>query len=1125
MKSTIPSIHKLLLPFFAIVALAPLAVATTYTNNNTATNLNLTGAWIGGTVPTSTDIALWTTTANNAPSLGADLSWQGIQFTGTTAQVTINGASNTLTLGSSGIDASTSTKTFQINSSVLLSANQTWNIGSRINFGLNGAPGAANLNINGKTLTITGAGFLMTYAPITGSGTIDYENGGTNTLNLQTSNFSGTIINNSGGGMYLIGIPGSSSLTGAPTVTGASGKTLYLQSLTSNANIAGGQAVTIYGTNTVGTLSGASTYTGRTSLLPSAGTGNNITVRVGVASVAGVSGAFGNNAAMTNNGIVDLNGYNTQIGSLNGGGVFTLGAATLTFGSADVVAFTGIISGSGGLTKNGTGSEQLSGQSTYTGATTINGGVIESGAMAWVPGVSSGIGVNSAVTIANTAGAELYNYANLQIGSLAGGGTTGGKVHQQGGGAPGVTVGVALTIGADNTSTNFAGVIYDNGAANVGNIIKIGTGTQTFSGNNTYIGTTVVNAGMLTLNRQIGSLAAASNLKMGGGTFNMDNTGASTALTQSLGVLTLSAGDSTVMTTRTAGYDQALTFSSLGTRSAGATANFVNGGGTNSATNGFNLTGVTAGFINQAMFYGGSNYAWMNGNGTFVRGIDYSADTGAESIAASTAAFTAGKLYEKVTGSGAITAQTSQTITTLNIDNANNFVLAGGATLTVNGLLKSGNASGGTVSGGTGIQAASGAELVVRTDAASDSLTISSPILANGASSLTKSGAGTLTLSGANTYTGNTTVSGGTLAYGANDAILSGNVTVNGAGAVLAMGNYSDTVGTVTLTSGSITGAGSGVLTATSFVMNTPDAATSVTAILGGAAATLTKSGAGTLTLSGANTYAGATTISAGTLSVGTIGNGGVAGNLGQATNAAANIVFDGGTLLYTGASSVSDRAFTINAGKTATINTTNNLTLAGPTGAATTGTLTKIGVGTLTLTGATTFTGNTLVNEGTLALGNNLALQSSTIDTSGKGVISVTGFTTPTFGGLSYGALGTQDLTSVITSGYSSITALTLNNSATNTYYGVIAEGAAGMTLTKTGAGTQVLMGANTYTGLTTVSTGVLNIQNASALGTTAAGTLVTSGAALQLQGGIAPTGETLTLNGMGISNDGALR
>jgi autotransporter-associated beta strand protein len=98
----------------------------------------------------------------------------------------------------------------------------------------------------------------------------------------------------------------------------------------------------------------------------------------------------------------------------------------------------------------------------------------------------------------------------------------------------------------------------------------------------------------------------------------------------------------------------------------------------------------------------------------------------------------------------------------------------------------------------------------------------------------------------------------------------------------------------------------------------------------------------------------------------------------------------------------------------------------------------------------------------------------------------------------------------------------LTIGGGANTSASGII-SGTGG--LTKSGTGRLTLTGANTYTGTTTVSAGVLNLQNATGLGTIAGGTTVTSGAALQLQGGIAVGNEALTLNGTGITSDGALR
>src|SRR6185369_11959167 len=79
------------------------------------------------------------------------------------------------------------------------------------------------------------------------------------------------------------------------------------------------------------------------------------------------------------------------------------------------------------------------------------------------------------------------------------------------------------------------------------------------------------------------------------------------------------------------------------------------------------------------------------------------------------------------------------------------------------------------------------------------------------------------------------------------------------------------------------------------------------------------------------------------------------------------------------------------------------------------------------------------------------------------------------------------------------------------------------GGSLIKVGTGTTTITGANTYTGVTTVSAGVLAVTSATSLGTTAAATTVASGAALNTSG-TAAIAEAITINGTGISNAGAL-
>jgi len=106
------------------------------------------------------------------------------------------------------------------------------------------------------------------------------------------------------------------------------------------------------------TNTASNTYTGATII-------NGGTIKAGVVSIAGTSGAFGNNSditlANTAGVIMDITGYNTQVGSLTSGGStggsITLGSATLTVaGSTSPAAYSGIINSPGGsITKSGAG--------------------------------------------------------------------------------------------------------------------------------------------------------------------------------------------------------------------------------------------------------------------------------------------------------------------------------------------------------------------------------------------------------------------------------------------------------------------------------------------------------------------------------------------------------------------------------------------------------------------------------------------------------------------------------------------------------------------------------------------------------------------------------------------------
>jgi outer membrane autotransporter protein len=239
---------------------------------------------------------------------------------------------------------------------------------------------------------------------------------------------------------------------------------------------------------------------------------------------------------------------------------------------------------------------------------------------------------------------------------------------------------------------------------------------------------------------------------------------------------------------------------------------------------------------------------------------------------------------------------------------------------------------------------------------------------------LIKVGTGTLTLSGANTYTGPTAVNAGTLQAGAVNAFSSASAFTVASGAIVDLAGFNQTIG-------SLAGAGSVTLGAATLTTNGDGSDTTFSGTISGSGR-LVKVGEGALTLSGNNSYQGGTILSEGTLAVGSsraLGTGPLTLADGTTLQAAANTLTLANAMRLNGDITVDTQS--------------NTMTLSGPISG--TGGLDKIGSGTLMLTGASTYTGTTTVNEGVLNVNGSLV---STVCVCAGGTLTGTG----SIGGLS---------------------------------------------------------------------------------------------------------------------------
>jgi autotransporter-associated beta strand protein len=234
------------------------------------------------------------------------------------------------------------------------------------------------------------------------------------------------------------------------------------------------------------------------------------------------------------------------------------------------------------------------------------------------------------------------------------------------------------------------------------------------------------------------------------------------------------------------------------------------------------------------------------------------------------------------------------------------------------------------------------------------------------------------------------------------------------------------------------------------------------------------------------------------------------------------NMTFEEGTALITGST------LTLAGAGGSTIDVTGGLTATVNSLLAGSATLNKNGAGTF-ITGGATFnshSGAVNINAGVFEIAKTAFVgginNAAAVSVAAGATLRFNGaaaYTQETIGPLS----GAGTVTNV---GAAAVNLVVADGGVSTTFSGILTDTTNNLNLVKNaGAGTLTLSGANSYDGTTTISTGVLNIQNATALGTTTSGTTVASGAALEIQNNIAVGAETLSLAGTGISSNGALR
>ncbi|MEP7184896.1 MAG: autotransporter-associated beta strand repeat-containing protein [Rhodanobacter sp.] len=986
----------------------PGSLSLTTTNGALTLNTDLSANTLTLDSANDFDLAHNLNTQTLALQSGGNLSQSGGVLTAatltgsSTADTTLNGANQIGTLGSFSaanfaltnaqalaITGTLSAANIALNDSAgivvsgAINATGTTTIGSGTSLRI-GSGGAitGNVTYNGE-LAFDRNDAVNFVGAISGSGTLVQQGTGTLTLDGDSHAFIGesTVQN----GTLVVGsVAGNGAVLGSD-VTVDSGATLGGHGMIGG-NVFVASGAHLAPGNSIGTLT----------------IGGNLTVAQGgvldfefgaPASAPYTFTAFGLGDSVAVGGDLALNGATLNVSDTGAfgpglynlftyGGTLTENNGGMTLGSASAGAPPRILKltaqrqinllNSAGLTLNlwnGNGladATQMGGgdgtwSTTLPNWTDANGSV--TAAMSPQPGFAIFGGAPGTVTVDGNGGASPVSASGLQFASngytLTGDTLT---VVSSGGIAPVIRVGDGSAAGAGYSAT------ISNVLTGSDGLTKVDLGTLVLTGSNAYSGSTTISTGTL----QLGNGGTSGSIP---GDVN-DN-----------GILVFDRSDALI----------------FGGAVSGSGSLSQMGSGTTTLTGTHTYTGET-------VIYAGT--LALSGGGSITDSRKLSAD-GVFDIAGTSA----GTSIITLAGDGTVQLGT-QTLSLTRAASSFGGTISGTGGLVVAGGLE-GLDGDNTYTGGTTIDA--GARLQIGTGATSGSIVgnvVSNGTLlfyrsdatsfdgvVSGSGSLSQIGDGTTTLAGTNTYTGGTTISAGTLQLGDGGTVgsIEGNV-VNNAALAFDRGD-AFTLGGVVSGDGSLSQIGTGTTTLTS--NNTYTGGTTISAgtlqlgnggtagsiigkviddgilaanrsnaltfdgVVSGSGA-LSQIGSGTTILTGNNTYAGGTTISAGILQ---IGNGGTTGSIiGSVTNNA-TFAFD----------------------------RSDATTLAGVVSGS--GSLSQLGRGTTILTGDSTYSGGTTISAGTLQLGKGGTTGSITGNVTDNGILAFDRSDAVTIGGMVSGS------------------------------------------------------------------------------------------------------------------------